>query len=333
MCRLVPTNLTMKVVLCLLLVALVHAAPKDQQKRLFLEDLDVLVCSILSTFSHATKLLHLSNQITSARPNTDQNLVGQLAHQLGDEPTEQTCEAACHGILMGETGLLHEACPLVCRSRVRRGVQIAVCLHIIIVMKFAVVLLLLLPLALAAPEKRFFVDSLLGLFDLDQLKAIVGKLAHQLGAEPTEQACEAVCHGVIAGETSLLHQGCPLVCRSSLYNPHEGDHRCGAVNQGTELHVSCTQVADDNMVAVEENGVSCASFTHAAWYGFSSLQCRRPCSEQTSSITGKTTPHGPAARRWEEGGGPPSCSRSQGSRTSSPSSTSSTPNGSSGHGA
>ncbi|XP_025099750.1 uncharacterized protein LOC112567317 [Pomacea canaliculata] len=81
-------------------------------------------------------------------------------------------------------------------------------------MKFAVVLLLLLPLALAAPEKRFFVDSLLGLFDLDQLKAIVGKLAHQLGAEPTEQACEAVCHGVIAGETSLLHQGCPLVCRS-----------------------------------------------------------------------------------------------------------------------
>lgn len=32
----------MKVILCLLLVALVSAAPKDQQKRLFLEDLDVL---------------------------------------------------------------------------------------------------------------------------------------------------------------------------------------------------------------------------------------------------------------------------------------------------
>lgn len=60
-----------------------------------------------SIYLHPTDLLDLTQIKT---------LVGQLAHQLGDEPTEQTCEAACHGILTGETGLLHEACPLVCRS-------------------------------------------------------------------------------------------------------------------------------------------------------------------------------------------------------------------------
>ncbi|XP_025098484.1 uncharacterized protein LOC112566484 [Pomacea canaliculata] len=88
----------MKVVLCLLLVALVHAAPKDQQKRLFLEDLDVLGLFDLKTL---------------------ETTVCGVTTRIGTDDTETQCEGVCHSVLQGETvaeNFLHSGCPFVCKS-------------------------------------------------------------------------------------------------------------------------------------------------------------------------------------------------------------------------
>merc|ERR1711860_55385 len=77
-------------------------------------------------------------------------------------------------------------------------------------MKFALAILVVLPLAFAMPEKRLLLDSLL---QGDELKLLVGQLVNQLGSDSTEQACEAECH-VLIQQDHLLQFGCPLVSKS-----------------------------------------------------------------------------------------------------------------------
>ncbi|KAK6166105.1 hypothetical protein SNE40_022871 [Patella caerulea] len=80
-------------------------------------------------------------------------------------------------------------------------------------MKFAVALLVLLPLAFAAPmEKRFFMEDLSKLFDITTLKANVQAIATQAGSDATEAQCEITCHKVIPGD--VIGAGCPLICKS-----------------------------------------------------------------------------------------------------------------------
>ncbi|XP_025098481.1 uncharacterized protein LOC112566482 isoform X2 [Pomacea canaliculata] len=85
----------MKIVLCLLLVAVVYA---DQEKRLFLEEFDVL--GLFDT-------------------KTIETTVCGITSRIGGDDTETQCEGVCHSVLQGETvaeNFLHSGCPLVCRS-------------------------------------------------------------------------------------------------------------------------------------------------------------------------------------------------------------------------
>ncbi|KAK7480185.1 hypothetical protein BaRGS_00028570, partial [Batillaria attramentaria] len=79
-------------------------------------------------------------------------------------------------------------------------------------MKFAVVLLLALPLAFARPEKRALFGNL---FEMDKVRCFLQHLVDIGEADETERACEATCHSWVHGdETALLHTFCTPVCRS-----------------------------------------------------------------------------------------------------------------------
>ncbi|XP_052761136.1 uncharacterized protein LOC128203395 [Mya arenaria] len=71
--------------------------------------------------------------------------------------------------------------------------------------------LCLLPLVLGAPKTRFVLDSLGSIFDQQILKCDVQLIIDVVGSHPTEQACEAECHKIIA-DGHFLNYGCPLVC-------------------------------------------------------------------------------------------------------------------------
>ena len=80
-------------------------------------------------------------------------------------------------------------------------------------MKLAIVLLVLLPLAFAAPQKRFFLSTF-GL-DANVLRNFVQDLLDLIGADGTEEACEAECHRLIdSPRTYLIHTVCRPICRS-----------------------------------------------------------------------------------------------------------------------
>jgi len=118
--------------------------------------------------------------------------VKQLLDTLGQDASEQQCEAKCHTLVMGdETALLHTLCTPICRS-----------------FQSLVHLLHINP----APAPRFFIDNLV---DLDVVKDAVKQLLDTLGQDASEQQCEAKCHTLVMGdETALLHTLCTPICRS-----------------------------------------------------------------------------------------------------------------------
>ncbi|KAH3775598.1 uncharacterized protein LOC127844256 [Dreissena polymorpha] len=76
----------------------------------------------------------------------------------------------------------------------------------------------------AAPHDRFsgerpdrFIQQLglniSNLFNLEVLKCDVQIMLDVLGADPTEQACEAECHKLLQ-EGAVMTYGCPLVCHA-----------------------------------------------------------------------------------------------------------------------
>ncbi|KAK7108146.1 uncharacterized protein [Littorina saxatilis] len=88
-------------------------------------------------------------------------------------------------------------------------------------MKFAVVLLVVLPLALASPvDKRGALDFLglshLGdVFNLGKLKETAQHIVDNLGTDASEAQCETQCHGFLSVEpTHLLHTVCTPLCKS-----------------------------------------------------------------------------------------------------------------------
>merc|ERR1711963_184935 len=67
----------------------------------------------------------------------------------------------------------------------------------------------LLPLALAVPNKRFLFDNLL---DSAQVNTILQQIYDSLGSDATEQQCETQCMAIL--NNALLDTACPFVCNS-----------------------------------------------------------------------------------------------------------------------
>merc|ERR1712098_54398 len=75
-------------------------------------------------------------------------------------------------------------------------------------------------------SKRFLLDSVL---DLGVVKTAVKDLLDVVGADATEQQCEAACHNLVMGdETALLHTLCTPICRSFQSLVHLFHHTDGA---------------------------------------------------------------------------------------------------------
>ncbi|XP_046551241.1 uncharacterized protein LOC124260966 [Haliotis rubra] len=58
-----------------------------------------------------------------------------------------------------------------------------------------------------------FIDQFLKLFDVGKLKAVVQKIADNVGSNGTEAACETECTAILM-HNALLSSGCDLICRS-----------------------------------------------------------------------------------------------------------------------
>merc|ERR1712121_479271 len=78
-------------------------------------------------------------------------------------------------------------------------------------MKFALILLVALPMVLCADE-RSLLDSFSHLFNNEELKAVVNSLVQTVGSDATEQVCEKECNVIV--QHDILSTGCPLICRS-----------------------------------------------------------------------------------------------------------------------
>ncbi|KAH3715000.1 uncharacterized protein LOC127856080 [Dreissena polymorpha] len=106
---------------------------------------------------------------------------------------------------------------------------------------FKLFVLCLVPCVLCAPQKKFieqFGLPLGNLFDLNTLKCDVQIMLDVLGADPTEQACEAECHKLVQDGTTLSY-GCPLVCHAfqnlahyfhETPKPGQANTTCGGLN-------------------------------------------------------------------------------------------------------
>merc|ERR1711860_465231 len=78
-------------------------------------------------------------------------------------------------------------------------------------MKLAIAVLVMLPLVFGAPQqKRILLDSL-GL-DTAHLHDVQQQIYNALGADATEQMCEAECHKL--AHDTLFDFGCDLACKT-----------------------------------------------------------------------------------------------------------------------
>ncbi|XP_069110742.1 uncharacterized protein [Argopecten irradians] len=90
-------------------------------------------------------------------------------------------------------------------------------------MKWFGILLLAVPLAIAAPERRStnpFLGAILNIFHADEVKTIVQDLYHSMGTDEREVECEAECNKLVDSQLSsgslntIGHTACPLICHS-----------------------------------------------------------------------------------------------------------------------
>ncbi|XP_069110757.1 uncharacterized protein [Argopecten irradians] len=94
-------------------------------------------------------------------------------------------------------------------------------------MKFALFLVIALPLVMSAPNKKAFdfgsnpfINSLLDVFHADELKQLVTDLIDNLGSNARLNECQSKCNGLVdtqfsAGTVNTLsHSACPLACHS-----------------------------------------------------------------------------------------------------------------------
>ncbi|KAL8562480.1 hypothetical protein ACOMHN_008624 [Nucella lapillus] len=83
-------------------------------------------------------------------------------------------------------------------------------------MKFAVVLLALLPLVFSTSvEKRLINLGFGNVINIGFIRQKVQEILDRLGSDITEQRCEVACHDTFAvDENHLVHTVCTPVCRS-----------------------------------------------------------------------------------------------------------------------
>ncbi|OWF54286.1 uncharacterized protein LOC110445307 [Mizuhopecten yessoensis] len=89
-------------------------------------------------------------------------------------------------------------------------------------MKVLGFLLLAVPLAMAAPDRRSnpFLDAFLNVFHTDEIKTIVTDLYHSMGTDEREAECESECIKLVDTQfatgslNTIGHTSCPLICHS-----------------------------------------------------------------------------------------------------------------------
>ncbi|KAK6166112.1 hypothetical protein SNE40_022878 [Patella caerulea] len=81
-------------------------------------------------------------------------------------------------------------------------------------MKLALLLVVVLPLAFAAPapEKRFLIEDFSKIFNVVELKNIIQDIVNKAGTDASETACENECRTVITA--TILEDTCPVICKS-----------------------------------------------------------------------------------------------------------------------
>ncbi|XP_021345542.1 uncharacterized protein LOC110445320 [Mizuhopecten yessoensis] len=93
-------------------------------------------------------------------------------------------------------------------------------------MQLAVFLVIVLPLAMSAPNKERalshnpFVQSIMNIFHADEIKLLVTDLVDQLGSDSRKSQCSLECNKLVdtqvaAGTVNTItHAACPMVCTS-----------------------------------------------------------------------------------------------------------------------
>ncbi|XP_060082183.1 uncharacterized protein LOC132561505 [Ylistrum balloti] len=90
-------------------------------------------------------------------------------------------------------------------------------------MKLALFFVVILPLAMSAPQKKAlnpFLNSILNVFHADELKLLVTDLVQQLGSNEREAECEKECNTLVDTQLStgsintISHSACPVACHS-----------------------------------------------------------------------------------------------------------------------
>uniref|UniRef100_A0A194ANM4 Uncharacterized protein n=1 Tax=Pinctada fucata TaxID=50426 RepID=A0A194ANM4_PINFU len=76
-------------------------------------------------------------------------------------------------------------------------------------MKFALIILLILPLVFSAPKERFIEGF--------SLHSIEQQISHLITPEQTEAGCETGCKALISGLGTIL---CPSACSTLLHTLH-----------------------------------------------------------------------------------------------------------------
>ncbi|XP_053373131.1 uncharacterized protein LOC123532221 [Mercenaria mercenaria] len=131
----------------------------------------------------------LMDGIDHRRIRQDLQLIVDIA---GSNETEEACEDAVHRIA---TGLLFHSAQLLCHS------------FQALVQRFHIV-----PdptTTTAAPVKRFVLDTLLSIVNVDIFRHDLQCMVDKLGSDPTEQQCEEYGHSYLTG---LLDHSVALIC-------------------------------------------------------------------------------------------------------------------------
>ncbi|XP_060551068.1 uncharacterized protein LOC132760638 isoform X7 [Ruditapes philippinarum] len=148
-----------------------------------------------TTASAAGKRYLLDTLLNLVNLNTIKQDLQLMIDVVGSDPTEQACEQAGHKYL---SGLLDHSVPLICHS----FQELVHHFHIVPAQTTT---------ASAAAGKRYLLDTLSNLVNLDTIKKDLQLMIDVVGSDPTEQACEQAGHKYLSG---LLDHSVPLICHS-----------------------------------------------------------------------------------------------------------------------
>ncbi|KAK3097380.1 hypothetical protein FSP39_009127 [Pinctada imbricata] len=138
-----------------------------------------------------------------------------------------------------------------------------------ITMKACVLLLVILPIVLSAPDKRWLVS----------LQQIEQEISHLITPDQTEAGCETGCKALISGLGEIL---CPTACHS---RKRENDENLLA---GLSLHSIEQQIS--HLITPEQTEAGCETGCKALISGLGTILCPSACSTYIDDVLSINNP-------------------------------------------